>query len=264
MKEKRISPSKVRADLDGVCAADLVESVRQFGVIQPIGVHRGQLVFGRRRLAAAREARKKTVAAVELTAAELALVPVLEALQRREVDPIERANLLKDALRQTKQTQASLAKLLGWQQGRVAQLLGLLRLPDEWQRLLITGVITERHARYLVRHADNPEVWGNALIRFRERGSCSAEEFGQLVAKVISDLERPEEPELDAPPTPENTLERYAQRTVKRITLLFPKQEYDAVIERLDSIKEWEDCDSYTEVFLCCLEAYEQAQRNLG
>ena len=145
-----------RQDFAEAALADLAESIREHGILQPLVViKRGlsyELVAGERRLRAAKLAGLTTVPAIvrdfdEQKKMELALI---ENIQREDLNPMEVAHSLKRLSDEFNLTQETLAKRLGKARPTVANSLRLLTLPSEIQRALAAGMITEGHAKVLL------------------------------------------------------------------------------------------------------------------
>lgn len=136
--------------------ASLAESIREHQQLQPILVRkvegRYQLISGERRLRATIHAGLKTIRAEVREAddrlvAELAIV---ENLQRKDLDPIEKALSFRRYIDQHKCTQDDLAKRLKIDRSTIANLMRLLELPDQIQQWVQAGGVTAGHARALL------------------------------------------------------------------------------------------------------------------
>ena len=149
----RENPRQPRLRMDDDALAALAESIRQHGVIQPVLVTETidgyQLVAGERRVRAARLAGLDRIPAIVRQLAdpqqlELALV---ENLQREDLDPIEAARAYRQLLDDFAFTQEELATRVGRARSTVANTLRLLELNSAVQDAVVTGAITEGHAR---------------------------------------------------------------------------------------------------------------------
>jgi ParB family transcriptional regulator, chromosome partitioning protein len=149
----RENPRQPRLRMDDDALAALAESIRQHGVIQPVLVTETidgyQLVAGERRVRAARLAGLDHIPAIVRQLAdrqqlELALV---ENLQREDLDPIEAARGYRQLIDDFEFTQEELATRVGRARSTVANTLRLLELNSAVQDAVVSGAITEGHAR---------------------------------------------------------------------------------------------------------------------
>ena len=152
----RPNPQQPRRSFPEDALAELAESIRRYGILQPLTVRRAggdfELIAGERRLRAARLAGLREVPC--LIAALLALI---ENLQRRDLDYWEEADALARLIRRYDLTQEQAAEKLGKSQSTVANKLRLLRLPEPVRAAAQKYALTERHARALLRLPDGEE-----------------------------------------------------------------------------------------------------------
>jgi ParB family chromosome partitioning protein len=178
------NPMQPRQRFDEVALAELAESVRQNGLVQPLVVRRDgagfTLVAGERRYRASRMAGLEKVPAVimddvdDIRMLELALV---ENIQRQDLNALELAEAYRRLIDQCGLTQAQLAQRVGRSRAAVANHLRLLGLPDSIKRLISEGRLTEGHARALLA-LDNE----SRMLEMAERivnGSVSVREVEQ-------------------------------------------------------------------------------------
>jgi ParB family chromosome partitioning protein len=158
------NPQQPRTSFDEASLAELAESVRQHGVLQPIVVSRAEngyvLIAGERRWRAARLAGLATVPAIVKEAAphqrlELALV---ENLQREDLSPLEAAAAYQQLIDEHDLTQEKVAARVGRSRAAVANALRLLQLPESARAALAAGHISEGHARALLGAPDEPTL----------------------------------------------------------------------------------------------------------
>ena len=153
-------PRTVVADAD---LAELTDSLRAHGLVQPIVVRsrgdRYQLIAGQRRLAAARKLGWEKVPArvLDVDDRQMSEIAIVENLQRRDLDALEKAASFKQYLATWNCTQDDLAKRLSVDRSTVANLIRLLDLPAGVQQKLRAGAISMGHARALLPLGDEHE-----------------------------------------------------------------------------------------------------------
>ena len=137
--------------------AELVESIREQGVLQPLWVRRQgdqfEIIAGERRWRAAQKAGRSEVPAIEFTGLsdEQALVLALvENLQRSDLNAIDEAETYSRLSEQWGLTQEQIASRIGKQRATVANAVRLLDLPDEVKKLVRDGALSAGHARTLL------------------------------------------------------------------------------------------------------------------
>jgi ParB family chromosome partitioning protein len=142
--------------MDEGALAELAESIRQRGVLQPIVVRRTEsgyeLVAGERRFLACKKAGLEKIPAVlkdvgEEDMMELALI---ENLQREDLNPVDEARAYRTLMTEFSLTQEELAGKVGKDRSSVANCLRLLNLPDTVQDMVRSGTISSGHARALL------------------------------------------------------------------------------------------------------------------
>lgn len=139
---------------------ELANSIRQYGVINPIVVRKVfdkyEIIAGERRYKASVVAGKQTIPAivVDLNDKDSAEIALIENVQRMDLTPIEEAISYKKVL-DMGYRQEELAQKLGKKQSTIANKLRLLNLSDDVQEALLDGKISERHARSLLRIKNN-------------------------------------------------------------------------------------------------------------
>ncbi|OGF87621.1 hypothetical protein A3B19_02390 [Candidatus Giovannonibacteria bacterium RIFCSPLOWO2_01_FULL_46_32] len=169
------NPLQPRREFDENSLKELAESIREYGVLQPIVVIRKELsgegagqalsveyelLAGERRLRAARIIGLPQIPAIirddtsDKVKLELALV---ENLQRADLNPIEKARAFKRLIEQFGLRQADVAERIGKSREVVANTLRLLNLPEEMQQAVASGKITEGHTRPLLMLSGHPD-----------------------------------------------------------------------------------------------------------
>lgn len=170
----RPNPFQPRKEFDERKLSDLAESIRQYGVLQPLVVTRSEeqkedgsiitvyeLIAGERRLRASKLAGLAQVPVVIRTGEdsdrmklELAII---ENLQREDLNPIDRARAFDKLAKDFGFKHAEIARKIGKSREYVANSVRLLDLPEGIQHALIEGKITEGHTRPLLMLGDRPE-----------------------------------------------------------------------------------------------------------
>ncbi len=162
-EEIRPNPAQPRRTFDPQELAYLAASNRSHGVHQPLPVRRTpegwELVAGERRLRAAVLAGLPAVPCLERAADDQssAALALVENLQRRDLHYLEEAEAIAAFLRRSGLTQEAAAQQLGMSPPALANKLRLLRLSPACRALVTEGNLTERHARCLLRLADEEE-----------------------------------------------------------------------------------------------------------
>lgn len=139
---------------------ELAESIKQYGVIQPIVLRKSQnyyeIVAGERRWRAARIAGLKEVPCIirDFTDEENMLVAIIENMQREDLNPIEEAVGVETLIQTYGFTQEEVSKHISKSRPYITNLLRLLRLPDKIRDMLEEGIITQGHARALINIED--------------------------------------------------------------------------------------------------------------
>ena len=151
------NPRQPRDVFDADALAELVTSVREVGVLQPVVVRetapgRYQLIMGERRWRACREAGVATIPAIVRETPDDALLrdALLENLHRQQLNPLEEAAAYEQLLQEFGVTHEELAGRLGRSRSHVSNTLRLLGLPPGVQRRVAAGVLSAGHARALL------------------------------------------------------------------------------------------------------------------
>ena len=153
------NPRRSFADAD---LADLAQSIREHGIVQPVVVRptadaeHYEIIAGERRWRAAQRAGVTDVPVIirdvdDRVALELAII---ENVQRADLNPVEEANGYQQLIDEHNYTQADLAQVIGKSRSHVANTLRLLKLPTVIQDLLVDGTLSAGHARTLVTAED--------------------------------------------------------------------------------------------------------------
>ncbi|MGL4654985.1 MAG: nucleoid occlusion protein [Sarcina sp.] len=171
---------------------ELAQSIKQYGVIQPITVRRlgnvFEIVAGERRWRASKLAGLKKVpcAIVDITNTESAEIALLENLQREDLNFIEEAEAYNNLITDHKFTQEKLAEKMGKKQSTIANKLRLLKLNDEVRRKCLEGDLTERHTRALL-SLPNEELQ-KEVIQAIIKDSLNVKKTEELINRILLKL----------------------------------------------------------------------------
>ena len=245
------NPYQVRTVWNEQELADLAESIRANGVIQPIIVRpsgsRFQLIAGERRFRAAQLASMTTIPALVRPASDKQLLEwsLVENIQRVDLNPIERAKAYQDYLSTFSLTQAQGAERLGEDRSVVANYLRLLDLPQEIKQMLADGQLTMGHARAILalptdelrRKLANRALVGRLSVREVERlvrryltGTSQAKTTVRSKPPHILDLERKLSSQLA---TKVNIETRKNGQRGRIIIEFYSLDEFDNITERI-------------------------------
>ncbi|HEY4497545.1 MAG TPA: ParB/RepB/Spo0J family partition protein [Candidatus Paceibacterota bacterium] len=167
------NPLQPRREFDESALRELAESIRAYGLLQPIVVTRKEreaphgrlvdyeLLAGERRLRASKIAGLTQIPVIirEDTSDKMKLeLALVENLQREDLNPIEKARAFRRLMEEFGMRQRDIAEKIGKSREAVANTIRLLSLPEDIQQAVATGAITEGHTRPLLMVADNPEA----------------------------------------------------------------------------------------------------------
>lgn len=158
------SPLNPRKDFRDEELAELSESIRTKGLVQPIIVRPNpvvngeyEIVAGERRWRAAQKAGIHSVPVIirELTDKEVLELAIIENVQRQDLNAIEEATGYRDLIERFEYSQEQLSEIIGKSRSHVANTLRLLKLPASVQALVQQGGLTAGHARALIGREDS-------------------------------------------------------------------------------------------------------------
>ena len=157
-----------RTDFDEQDMEELIHSVREIGVLQPIvvrpsrenGAEKYELVMGERRWRATQAAGLSTIPAIvrETEEGDLLRDALLENLHRSQLNPIEEAAAYQQLMEEFDTTQEQLAKRIGRSRPQIANTIRLLKLPALVQRRVAAGILSAGHARALLSLTDQAQI----------------------------------------------------------------------------------------------------------
>ncbi|KKW00991.1 MAG: hypothetical protein A2898_00665 [Candidatus Kerfeldbacteria bacterium RIFCSPLOWO2_01_FULL_48_11] len=158
------NPHQPRKHFEHDAIEDLVNSIREHGILQPLIVSKTdsdyQLISGERRLRAAIIMGLKEVPVIirEASEQEKLALALIENIQRENLNPIERAWGYARLIQEFNLTQEEAAKKVGQPRASLTNSLRLLKLPEEMQKAVIDGLISEGHAKVLLGITDQKEL----------------------------------------------------------------------------------------------------------
>ena len=185
------NPHQPRRDFDEGALRELSESIRRYGILQPLTVRRTEngyeLIAGERRLRAAKLAGLREVPCLLARSSEeeSALLALIENLQRRDLHYLEEAAAIAQLIAAYGLSQEQAAEKLGKSQSAIANKLRLLRLSPACTRLLRENGLSERHARALLRLTDEEDrVKALGTIAARGYNVAQSESYIEQFLKV--------------------------------------------------------------------------------
>ena len=215
VKLSKVEPNREqpRKNFDEDSLQELAESLKQFGMLQPILVqNRGdyyEIIAGERRWRAAKIAGLKEVPVIvrELTDQEIVEISLIENIQREDLNPIEEAQAYKRLLTEFHLKQDEVAERVSKSRTAVTNSMRLLKLCDEVQKMVVDDMISTGHAIALISIEDPEEQYLIAQKIFDEKLSV------REVEKLVKDLHKPPKP-----PKEENkTLQAIYQEISERL-----------------------------------------------
>ncbi|MGX6509991.1 ParB/RepB/Spo0J family partition protein [Rhodococcus sp. SJ-2] len=235
------NPKQPRQVFDEEALGELVHSIREFGLMQPIVVRRidddrFQLIMGERRWRAAQQAELETISAIVRDTEDHALLrdALLENIHRVQLNPLEEAAAYQQLLEEFEVTHEELAARIGRSRPVVTNMIRLLKLPIAVQRRVAAGVLSAGHARALLSleaGADAQEVLAARIVA--EGMSVRATEEAVVLAN------RAGTPDVAAPvrrkpiqmPGLQDVAERLSSSFDTRVTVSLGKRKGKIVVE---------------------------------
>ena len=164
IEELRPNPYQPRRVFDEQALNELADSIKEHGVFQPIIVKKSikgyEIIAGERRFRASKLAGKKTIPAIirDFTDEQMMEIALLENLQREDLTVIEEATAYQKMISALNLTQDELAVKVGKSRSHITNILGLLRLPESVQRMILNHELTMGHARVLSKLSDEQKI----------------------------------------------------------------------------------------------------------
>lgn len=186
-----------RKNFDEDALLELSESIKQYGLLQPILVQDRkdyyEIIAGERRWRAAKLAGLKQVPVIikNLTDQEIVEISLIENIQRENLNPIEEAQAYKRLLNEFHLKQDEVAERVSKSRTAVTNSMRLLKLSDDVQRMVIDEMITTGHARALLGVEDPAEQYNLAQRIFDEKLSV------REVEKIVKNMGKPSKPKKE-------------------------------------------------------------------
>ena len=196
VKITKVEPNREqpRKNFDEDALQELADSIKQFGLLQPILVQNRkdyyEIIAGERRWRAAKLAGLKEVPVIirNYTEQEIVEISLIENIQREDLNPIEEAQAYKRLLTEFHLKQDEVAERVSKSRAAVTNSIRLLKLNEEVQRMVVDEMISTGHARALLA-VENPEEQYNLAQRiFDEKLSV------RDVEKLVKNLHKPAKP----------------------------------------------------------------------
>lgn len=235
------NPYQPRQVFDEEALAELVHSIKEFGLMQPIVVRRAaddsgfEIIMGERRWRAASKAGLETIPAIVRETDDGAMLrdALLENIHRVQLNPLEEAAAYQQLLEEFDVTQAELAQRLGRSRPVITNMIRLLQLPVSVQRKVAAGVLSAGHARALLSlqtGADAQELLAARIVA--EGLSVRATEEAVMLANR-GEEQKPKKPK-DKPAPPAfltQAADRLADGLDTKVTVTMGKRKGKIVVE---------------------------------
>lgn len=196
--ELQANPLQPRGIITPESLVDLVDSIREHGILEPLVVAKTpagyQIIAGERRWRASKLAGLKTVPVIikETTPQGMLEMAIVENVQRTDLNPVDRAKAFERLLSEFGLSNSEISQRIGKSPAYVSNSLRLLGLPDALKDGLLTGLISEGHARALAAIEDTKLIIEAYKIILRESGSVRrAEELARKMRAQIGLKPRP-------------------------------------------------------------------------
>lgn len=240
------NPQQPRTVFDDEAMAELVHSIKEFGLMQPIVVRslpeptadgvRYQLVMGERRWRASQEAGLDTIPSIvrETSDGDMLRDALLENIHRAQLNPLEEAAAYQQLLDEFGVTHEELASRLGRSRPLISNMIRLLKLPIPVQRRVAAGVLSAGHARALLSLETGSDAQEALAARIVAEGlSVRATEEAVTLANRDGD-DRPAPSPKRRPmqmPGLQDLAERLSNRLDTRVTVSLGKRKGKIVVE---------------------------------
>lgn len=204
LKINEIEPNKEqpRKQFDQEKLKGLADSIKQYGVVQPIIVKKNEngysIIAGERRWRAAKIAGLKTIPAIikDLTTREIMEIALIENIQREDLNPVEEAEAYKKLIDEHGLTQEALSKVVGKSRAAIANSIRLLTLTEAVKEMLVNDLLTPGHARTLITIEDEEKQ--NRLANTIVEKNLNVRETEKLIKNLTAEKKKGKSPDRDA------------------------------------------------------------------
>jgi ParB family transcriptional regulator, chromosome partitioning protein len=186
------NPYQTRRRINEAALAELAESIRATGVVQPVILRPGsngrfQLVAGERRWQASKLVGKTTIPAVirQISNEQAMEITIIENLQREDLNPIEQARAFERLSREFGLTQEQIAGRTGKDRASIANFIRLLKLPETVQNAMESGTLSFGHGKVLLSLAGFPEHLERASREIIAK-QLSVRQTEELVGRLLN------------------------------------------------------------------------------
>jgi len=199
VRDIAVNPRQPRHEIDAASVRELADSIVEHGLLQPLIVTekspseatgpRYQLIAGERRWRAAMLAGLRTVPVLvkEASAEETLELALVENIQRADLNPLEEARAYHQLVEEFGLTQEQVAERVGRSRVAVTNSLRLLKLPEHVQAALLTGRISEGHARAILGLSEEESQL--RVLRAIEKQALSVRQTEEVVRRLVAGME---------------------------------------------------------------------------
>ena len=198
VKISRIEPNKdqPRKNFDEDALQELAESIKQYGILQPLLVQEKsgyyEIIAGERRWRAAKLAGLKEIPVIvrNLTEQQIVEISLIENIQREDLNPIEEAQAFRRLMEEFHMKQDEIADRVSKSRTAVTNSMRLLKLSKQVQQMVIDEMISTGHARCLI-SIEDPELQHQLALRIFDE-KLSVRETEKLVRKLLQENNAPQ------------------------------------------------------------------------
>lgn len=200
----RPNPYQPRKEFEPKALQELADSIKTHGIFTPLLVRKSvsgyDLIAGERRLRAAKLAGLTQVPAiaVDFTEEQMMEISILENVQREDLNPIEEAAAYESLVKKLGYTQEKLAERVGKSREYCANIMRLLKLPSEVQKLVIEKKLTNGHVRPLLSLEDDDAIYDAAMKVVHDK--MSVRDVEKYVHELNGTTQKPKKQEKEKDP----------------------------------------------------------------
>jgi len=219
VKISKVEPNRnqPRKNFDEDALQELSDSIKQYGVIQPLLVQKRddyyEIIAGERRWRAAKLAGLKEIPVIvkDYTEEEILEISLIENIQRENLNPIEEAIAYKRLLEEFHLKQDEVAERVSKSRTAVTNSMRLLKLDERVQKMVIEEMITTGHARAILSIGNKELQYTTAMRVFDEKLSVRETE------KLVKNIENPKEPKKEETKAANDFIYRDMEEKIKAV-----------------------------------------------